>query len=136
MFRDMLKMVANCQRLREFIRFCIVGTISSGIDAIVFYTVNTFTVYQVALILGYLTGLIFNYIFTIYWTFGQKPSTMNAVGVVSAHLINLFIIRMGLMWLFVSSLDMSEKIAFIPTMIISVIANYLMVRFAVSITSK
>ena len=129
-------MVANCQRLREFIRFCIVGTISSGIDAIVFYTVNTFTVYQVALILGYLTGLIFNYIFTIYWTFGQKPSTMNAVGVVSAHLINLFIIRMGLMWLFVSSLDMSEKIAFIPTMIISVIANYLMVRFAVSITSK
>lgn len=136
MFRDKLKIVANCQRLREFIRFCIVGTISSGIDAIVFYTVNTFTVYQVALILGYLTGLIFNYIFTIYWTFGQKPSTMNAVGVVSAHLINLFIIRMGLMWLFVSSLDMSEKIAFIPTMIISVIANYLMVRFAVSITSK
>lgn len=129
-------MVVNRQRLIEFIRFCIVGTVSSGIDAIVFYTVSTFTVYQVALILGYLTGLIFNYIFTIYWTFGQKPSTMNAVGVVSAHLINLFIIRMGLMWLFVSSFDMSEKIAFIPTMIISVIANFLMVRFAVSITSK
>ena len=136
MFRDKLKMVANCQRLREFIRFCIVGTVSSGIDAIVFYTVSTFTVYQVALILGYLTGLIFNYIFTIYWTFGQKPSAKNAVGVVSAHLVNLLIIRMGLMWLFVSSFDMSEKIAFIPTMIISVIANFLMVRFAVSITSK
>ena len=124
------------KKLSEFVRFCIVGALSASIDAIVFYTFSTFTVYQVAVLLGYFTGLLFNYIFTIYWTFGKKPSAKNAFGVVSAHLINLFIIRMGLMWLFVSIFDMSDKIAYLPTIVISVIANFLMVKFAVSKTSK
>lgn len=124
------------QRFTEFICFCIVGIVSASIDAVVFYMVRTLAIYQVALCVGYLTGLIFNCFLNIYWTFSQKPSIENVVGVVSAHLINLFLIRMGLMWLFVSAFDMSDKVAYIPTIVISVIANFLMVKFAVSKTSK
>lgn len=37
----------------ELIRFCIVGTIATGIDAAVFYLVRLVAAYQVALISGY-----------------------------------------------------------------------------------
>lgn len=129
-------MIKYSQKYIEFIKFCTVGGISAGIDAVVFYIFGTFTNYQVSLVSGYLLGLLFNYFFTIYWTFGQKPSTRNAMGVIAAHLINLFIIRMGFMWLFVSILHIPDKIAYIPTIVISVIVNFIMVKFAVTKFSK
>lgn len=121
----------NNNNLFLFARFCIVGIISSTIDAVVFYIVRSFTIYQFALVCGYLLGLVFNYCMTIYWTFKTKATKRNFIGIVAAHLINLFVIRMGLMWLFVSCMYMSDKIAYMPTMIISVIVNFIMVKYAV-----
>lgn len=124
------------ERVEEFVKFCIVGTICSGIDAVIFYLISSFTTYQVALISGYVAGLVVNYILTVYWTFSQKPSLKNAISVITAHLINLFVIRMGLMWFFVMVMRQSDKIAYVPTIIISVIVNFFMVRFAVTKTLK
>ena len=120
----------------EFIRFCIVGVICTGIDAIVFYITRIYFPYQIALICGYLVGLVFNYFLTVYWTFNVRPSIGNAIGIVLAHLINLFIIRMGLMWFFVELGQLHDKYAYVPTVIISVIANFLMVRFVVNKTDR
>lgn len=115
----------------QFIRFCIVGIICTAIDACVFYLLRKFISYEIALIAGYVTGLLFNYILTIYWTFKAHPTISNVIGIITAHLINLFIIRLGLMKLFVDILKLNDNIAYIPMLAISVLCNYYMIRFVV-----
>lgn len=120
----------------EFIRFCIVGVIATALDAAIFYLVRMFASYQIALVSGYCLSLIVNYLLTIYWTFKKKPTTGNLVGVIAAHMFNLFVVRMSLMWLFVNVAGIPDRIAYIPTLLISMVTNFLVVRFAVNKTEK
>lgn len=115
----------------EFFRFCIVGGICTLIDAGIFYSVRLFAVYQVALVSGYVLSLVVNYFLTVLWTFKTKPSALNAVAVVGAHLFNLFVVRMGLMHCFTIGLHINDRIAYVPTLIISIITNYLIIKFLI-----
>lgn len=117
------------RRLHEFLRYCIVGSTSTAIDAIVFYFLNTFVSYQIALIVGSLVGKVYSYFFTIYWAFHAKSNVKNAIGMVAAHIFNLFVVRMGTMWVFVSLLGISENIAYIYTMIVSGVTNFVIMKF-------
>lgn len=120
------------KNVSEFLRFCIVGALCTGIDAAIFYIFRTFASYQVSLISGYLLSLIVNYILTIYWTFKTESNIKNLVGIVSAHLFNLFVVRMGLMYFFVDVLNMNDGIAYVPTLLISVILNFVIVKLVVN----
>ena len=88
------KALHNQKELRQFIRFCIVGGTCALIDAAIFYVVRLFAPYQVALISGYLISLCVNYLLTVYWTFRTESSMLNLVGIVGAHMFNLFVVRM------------------------------------------
>lgn len=70
------RLKADCKRqgFAEFIRFCIVGVIATGIDAALFYAAKTIVPYQVALVIGYLTSLTVNYYLTTKWTFKVKQT--------------------------------------------------------------
>lgn len=125
------KVVPN-SRTVEFIRFCIVGGVCTGIDAAIYYLVRGFASYQVALVSGYLLSLIVNYFLTVYWTFKAKASVSNAVGIIAAHLFNLFVVRMGLMFLFVQLLSISDHVAYVPTLFISVFSNFIIVKQVVN----
>lgn len=116
----------------EFFKFCAVGTICTAIDTSIFYIVRQFAPYQVAMTTGYCLSLIVNYMLNIRWTFKKKPSVANAVAIITAHLINLFIVRMGLMWIFVNIIGLDDKIAYLPTLAISIVINFLMIKFAVN----
>lgn len=120
------------KNFQEFVRFCIVGGICTVLDASIFYVVRLFAPYQVALTSGYCLSLIVNYFLTIYWTFKKKASAKNALGVVGAHLFNLFVVRMGLMYLFVDCLVMDDKVAYIPTLLISMVTNFIVVKYVVN----
>lgn len=120
------------KQFREFFRFCIVGLICTIIDASIYYLTRIFLPYLAALTCGYCLSLILNYFLTIYWTFEQKANPQNAVGVIGAHLFNLFVVRFSLMYLFVSILGFSDKIAYLPTFAISMITNFLIIRFFVT----
>ena len=126
-----VKKIVNKDETRQFIRFCIVGSICFLIDAAVYYVVRRFAHYQVALVSSYLVSLCFNYFLTIYWTFKTTPSIQNLVGVVGAHMFNLFVVREGLMWLFVEVFEIDDSIAYIPMAIISAVTNFLVIRFVV-----
>ena len=126
-----LKKIVNKDETRQFVRFCIVGGTCALIDAAIFYIVRLFAPYQVALISGYLISLSVNYFLTIYWTFRTTPSVHNLVGVIGAHMFNLFVVRMGLMWLFVEVFDMDDSVAYIPMAIISAVTNFLIIRTVV-----
>lgn len=123
-------------KVGEFIRFCIVGVIATALDAGIFYLVRMFASYQIALVSGYCLSLTVNYLLTIYWTFKKKPSTSNLVGVIAAHMFNLFVVRMSLMWIFVDVAGIPDRIAYVPTLLISMVTNFLVVRFAVNKTEK
>lgn len=118
-------------QMKEFIRFCIVGAFATLIDAAVFYIVRQFACYQVALVSGYVLSLIVNYFLTVLWTFKQKPNMKNALGVLVAHMINLFVVRMSLMYLFVDIFGINDRIAYVPTLLISMVTNFIVVRFFV-----
>ena len=126
-----VKKIVNKDETRQFVRFCIVGGTCALIDAAIFYIVRLFAPYQVALISGYLISLSVNYFLTIYWTFRTTPSVHNLVGVIGAHMFNLFVVRMGLMWLFVEVFDMDDSVAYIPMSIISAVTNFLIIRTVV-----
>lgn len=117
--------------MQEFVRFCIVGIVATVVDAAIFYTVRCFAPYQVALMSGYLISLVFNYFFTVRWTFRARTTMANAVGVFIAHLFNLFVVRMGLMYLFIHFCSLSDKWAYLPTLAISMVTNFLVVKFVV-----
>lgn len=122
----------NDERIREFVRFCVVGTICTGIDAGIFYLVNLIAPYTIALICGYLISLSVNYILTVLWTFKTYPNARNLIGIVSAHIFNLFVVRMGLMRLFVEVASLTDSIAYIPTLIISVITNFFIIKLVIN----
>ena len=130
------KEIINHTETRQFIRFCIVGGTCAIIDAIVFYIVRLFAPYQVALVSGYLISLCANYFLTIYWTFKTSPSAHNFVGIIGAHMFNLFVVRMGLMWLFVEVFEWDDSIAYIPMAIISAVTNFLVIRTVVKFSKK
>lgn len=127
---------AKQREVQQFVRFCIVGGTCAMIDAAIFYVVRMFAPYQVALVSGYLISLCVNYLLTVYWTFKTSSSVRNLVGVVGAHMFNLFIMRMGMMTLFVEVLHMNDKIAYIPMTVISAITNYIVVRTVVRYSKK
>ena len=130
------KEIINHTETRQFIRFCIVGGTCAIIDAIVFYIVRLFAPYQVALVSGYLISLCANYFLTIYWTFKTSPTTHNFFGIIGAHMFNLFVVRMGLMWLFVEVFKWDDSIAYIPMAIISAVTNFLVIRAVVKFSKK
>lgn len=122
--------------MQQFIRFCIVGGTCALIDAAIFYIVRLFAPYQVALISGYLISLCVNYLLTVYWTFRTESSVLNLIGIVGAHMFNLFVVRMGLMLLFVEILGLKDSIAYLPMAVISAITNYIVIRTVVKYSKK
>ena len=132
----MLKELLSKKETQQFIRFCIVGGTCAVIDAAIFYVVRLFAPYQVALVSGYLISLCVNYFLTVYWTFKTKPAAFNFVGIIGAHMFNLFVVRMGLMLLFVELLGLIDSIAYIPMAVISAVTNYLVIRAVVKYSKK
>ena len=131
-----VKKIINHNETRQFVRFCVVGGICAMIDAAVFYIVRLFAPYQIALVSGYLISLSVNYFLTVYWTFKTTPSAQNLVGIIGAHMFNLFVVRMGLMCLFVEVFGLADSIAYIPMAIISAVTNFLVIRTVVNRSKK
>lgn len=115
----------------SFVKFCVVGAICTLIDAATFYILHSVLGYRLAMICGFCLSIGVNYLLNIYWAFSAKPNIKNAISILSAHCFNIFIVRMGLMWLFINLFMLSESIAFIPTLCISIVTNYIIIRLVV-----
>ena len=126
-----LKELVRCTKFQEFLRFCIVGGICTLIDAGVFYALHNYTGYRIAMIAGFSVSICVNYVLNIYWSFQENPTFKNAIGILAAHLFNIFVVRMALMWLFVDVTRLTDSIAYLPTLAISMMTNFIIIRFVV-----
>jgi len=122
--------------MQQFIRFCLVGVFATAADAGFFYLFRQWLPYQVSMIISYTISLCLNTVFTLLWTFDTCISIRNIVCVVGAHLFNLFIVRFGLMALFVNVFGLNDRLAFIPTLGISILTNYFIIKAVINKTKR
>ena len=115
-------------KMQQFLRFCIVGAFATALDAGLFYLFRQWLPYQLSMTLSYSISLCINMVLTLLWTFSTQFNINNAIGVIAAHLFNLFVVRFGLMALFVNVLNIDDRFAFLPTLAISVLANFFIIR--------
>lgn len=128
--------LSNKRQLIEFGKFIVVGLICTLIDTVVFYNLHKSIGYRPAMVAGFSISIVVNYILNIFWSFRKKPTFINAVGILGAHCLNIFVVRMSLMWLFIDCFFISEDVAFIPTLIISTITNFIIIRLLITKTQK
>lgn len=115
------------ERRYEFIRFCLVGVVASGLHYGIYYLLQTRVNVNVAYTIGYLTSLVFNFFLTSYLTFHSVPSWRKALGFGGSHLIN-YLIHIALFNAFLY-LGISREVAPIVVLLIAVPTNYLLLRW-------
>lgn len=120
--------IRQSARLRELIRFGIVGTVATLIQYGVYYAFNHLIGIgaTTSLTIGYAISFIFNFFLSNYFTFRTKPTVKKGIGFGASHGINylLQILFLNLyMWL-----GISEELAPIPMFITVIPINFVLVR--------
>lgn len=126
--KDKITFLLYNDRIRQFVRFCLVGAIATAVDAALFYLLRQWLPYQASMIISYTSCLCLNMVLTLLWTFNTEITPHNAISVVAAHLFNLFVVRFGLMAIFINVLQINDKLAFIPTLCISTMTNFFIIK--------
>ena len=114
--------------MQQFIRFCIVGGIATVLDACLYLLFMDWMSYQASMVLSYTICLCLNMLATLRWTFRTRITFRSAAAIVFAHVFNIFVVRYKLMMLFVVTMHMDERIAYFPTLGISVEVNYYIIK--------
>lgn len=115
------------EKISEFIRFCIIGTIAAGIHYGIYILLQRYINVNIAYTAGYLLSLVCNFFMTSYITFRSTPSAKKAVGFGFSHLINYLLhisLFNGFLWLGVSRL-----LAPIFVLAVAVPTNFLILRW-------
>lgn len=108
-------------------RFGITGSVSSFIHYGAYCLALLYCNPTVSYTVGYMVGLVCNYVMTTYFTFRQQPSKKNAAGFVTSHVIN-YLLEIGLLNLFLW-MGLGQWLAPIVVMVIVVPINFLILRF-------
>jgi putative flippase GtrA len=116
-------------RIGEVIRFGMVG----GLATLIQYGVYVVFVDAVGVkavpstLISYAISFIFNFFLSNYFTFHTKPNAQRGLGFTLSHLIN-----MGLQVGFVAIFKelVGPTLALLPTLVICIPTNFLLVRFA------
>lgn len=117
----------NKVRLLQFIRYCMVGAIATGIHYGVYYVLQLHINVNLAYTIGYLTSFACNFFMTSYVTFRTSPSVKKALGFAAGHLLN-YSLHMGLFNLYLF-LGVAQEIAPLLVLVVVVPTNFLVLRF-------
>ena len=115
------------RKLREPLRFVIVGIIATAIQYGVYLALLNIVDANIALTIGYIISLACNFLLSTYFTFSTKPTTMKAGGFVLSHVVN-WLMQLGTINLFIY-MGISKEWAPIPMYMVCMPINFLMVRF-------
>ena len=118
-------------KLREFVRFCIVGVIAAGIHYLVYFLLQLIdggSVWlSIAYTIGYIVSLVCNFFLTTYFTFRSKVSVKKAAGFSFSHIVN-YTLHIVLFNLFIS-FGIDRLIAPILVLFIAVPTNFTILHF-------
>lgn len=115
------------RKYQEIIRFCIVGTLATGIHYGVYLLLNKFVLVWLAYSIGYAISFVFNFYLTSVFTFKEKATVRKSIGFVFSHLVNYFL-HILFLSLFIW-MGVGENYAPIFVYLIVIPINFLLVRF-------
>lgn len=118
----------NRERIAQFIRFCLVGTVAAGIHYGIYYVLLRLGAgHNLAYATGYILAFICNFIATSYFTFRTGPSWGKLAGFAGSHAVN-FGLHMVLLNVFLW-MGMHELIAPIAVMLVAMLVQYTILNF-------
>ena len=82
------KNIIDDARIRQFLRFGVVGALSSVLHYGIYYLLLFITVATIAYAAGYVISFVCNYFLTNFYTFQTKPSWKHFIGFAGSHAIN------------------------------------------------
>lgn len=116
-------------KLLEFIRFIIVGGISTIIHYTIYFLLQIIKIqYNIAYTLGYFLSLIFNFFASNYFTFKTNPNKSKSLKFLLCHIFN-YILQIVLLNIYIS-VDINKSIAPIFVFFISIPTNFVLVRLS------
>ncbi len=115
------------EKLGEIIRFGIVGTVSTLIQAGTYCLLVDILNYVVANTIAYIVSFCFNYIASIRYTFRVKSTAKRGAGFLLSHVVNYLLQTVTLA--FFIWIGVEKRIAFIPMLCICVPVNFVLVRY-------
>lgn len=111
----------------EFIRFGIVGGLSTALHYGIYYLLQLYINVNIAYTIGYILSFVGNFFLTSYFTFGTAPSWKKLVGMMGAHGVN-YLLHIALLNLFLW-IGVAQQWAPIPVFAIAIPVNFILVRF-------
>ena len=132
---ELVQNILHSSKLREFIRFAIVGTIATGIHYGIYLLLlwifridqEETTYADVAYTIGYLLSFLCNLWLTAHFTFREKLNFKRSGGFALSHIIN-YLLHIALLTFFLW-IGIPNKWAPIPVFCIVIPINFLLVRF-------
>lgn len=113
-------------KLREVVRFGIVGVVATGIHYGIYLLLNNWINANASYTIGYFISLCCNLWLTAHYTFNADVTFRRIGGFLLSHAIN-YLIHIGLLNLFLW-LGISEAIAPIPVYCVAIPVNFILVR--------
>ena len=116
----------HMEDIREFLRFCIVGIIATGIHYGIYMLLDIWLNVNIAYTIGYAVSLCCNLWLTAHFTFKKDVTVKRTGGFVLCHIINyaLHIVLLNIfLWL-----GLSDALAPIPIYCIVIPVNFILVK--------
>ena len=132
---ELVQNILHSSKLREFIRFAIVGTIATGIHYGLYLLIvwangigeeETFYT-NIAYSIGYIVAWFCNFFLSAHFTFKSNTSVKRGIGFALSHGVN-YLLHLALLNLFLW-MGMSETWAPIPVFCIVIPINFVLVRY-------
>lgn len=118
-------------KLMQFVRFCIVGTIAAAIHYGVYYLMQLFLRdgiwLSVDYTIGYAVSLVCNFFMTTYFTFRSHVSAGKAAGFGFSHVVN-YTLHIVLFNLFMA-MGIHRLLAPVLVLMVAVPTNFLILRY-------
>ncbi len=126
--KTMLALLLKEPRLKEFVRFGVVGTTAMFIHYGIFYVLLPYMDKNIAYSIGYFISFVCNFFMSSLFTFKVHPTWVHFVRFMGSHGVNYFV-YLGL-FNFFCWLGVPPRIAPLPVYAIAVPVSFLLVRYA------
>ena len=127
-FTFFVKEVLREEPMQEMVRFVIIGGIATTISFLIYQLSLLFFHHNIALTLGYLLSMVFNFFASNRFTFKTTPTIKRGLRFTLAHLSN-YLIQLILLNGFIL-IGLRKGLAIIPTYLLAIPINFFLVRKA------
>ncbi len=124
---DKITKLCSSEKVREFIRFCIVGVIATGIHYGLYLLFSQWIEVNISYTIGYVLSFVVNFLLTNYFTFKTNPNAKRGMGFALSHFVN-YCLHMLLLNV-VLFLGIPKALAPIPVYMVVIPVNFFLIRF-------